>query len=283
MIEHDMPAAGIIPGSGFWLLTFLLIVGAGYVTGVQRLSGRGVRWPRKRSLAAVGGLLCPAVAVLPHPVPAFPGHVVQHVLMVMLGPLLLALSAPITLALRTLPSTGRRYLLTTLHHPAVTIFTLAPVVVILHLGGLCAYYLTPLYDTAHHQPWLQGFIHLHMFLAGCVLSWYLIGPDPMARRPSTRTALVVLFIAAAGHDILAKLLYARQLPAAGGTPDQIQLGAQIMYYGGTLIELLLAAILMRTWYARSGRALRRERRRAKSQQSLLDVAGYGRLTHHGKA
>ena len=282
MTEHDdMPATGIIPGPGFWLLAFLLIAAGCYVAGVQRLSGRGVRWPRTRTFAAVGGLLCLAVAVLPPPVPAFPGHVVQHLLMAMLGPLLLALSAPITLALRTLPSPGRRFLLTALHHPVVTIFTLAPVVLILHLGGLYAYYLTPLYNAAHHQPWLQGFIHLHMFLTGCVVSWYLIGPDPIARRPGTRTALIVLFIAAAGHDILAKLLYARQLPAGGGTAEQIQLGAQIMYYGGTVIELLLAAVLMRTWYARSGRSLRREQRRTKSQQSLLDDARDDRLTRRG--
>jgi len=104
-----------------------------------------------------------------------------------------------------------------------------------------------------------------MFLAGCLLSWYLVGPDPMTRRPGTRTALVVLLIAAAGHDILAKLLYAHQLPAAGGTLEQIQLGAQIMYYGGNIVELLLAAILMATWYSRGGRALRCEHRRTQAK------------------
>jgi putative membrane protein len=264
----DMPGGGTAPGSGFWLLTILIIAGAGYVTGMQRLRNRGDRWPRTRSIAAAGGLLCLAATALPLTGSgnAFPGHVVQHLLMTMLGPLLLALSAPITLALRTMPRKGRRYLLTAVHSPAATLLNLGPMVLILHVGGLYAYYLTPLYDTAHHQPWLQGLLHLHMFLAGCLLSWYLIGPDPVARRPSTRTALIVLLIAAAGHDILAKLLYAHQLPAAGGTPEQIQLGAQIMYYGGNIVEILLAAILMRTWYTRSGRILRREQRRAQSAQ-----------------
>ena len=47
---------------------------------------------------------------------------------------------------------------------------------------------------------------------------------------------------------------------AGGTPEQIHLGAQIMYYGGNLIEVMLATMLMTTWYTRSGRAARHQRR-----------------------
>jgi putative membrane protein len=104
-------------------------------------------------------------------------------------------------------------------------------------------------------------VHLHMFLAGCLLSWYLIGADPMTHRPGTRTALIVL-LAAAAHDILAKLLYAHELPDTAGAVDQLQLGAQIMFYGGTIIETLLATVLMRAWYIRGGRALRRLQRRA---------------------
>ena len=63
-----------------------------------------------------------------------------------------------------------------------------------------------------NTPVSEGLLHVHMFLAGCLLSWYLIGVDPMARRPDIRTALVVLFIAAAGHDILAKLLTPTYFP-----------------------------------------------------------------------
>ena len=275
MTEHGDPSGvGILPGSAFWLLNILLIAGACYAAGVQRLQSRGDRWPRTRSVAAAGGLLCLVGAVVPAPgsSSAFPAHMVQHLLMAMLGPLLLALSAPVTLALRILPRTGRRFLLASMHHPAVKVLTLAPVILVLHVGGLYAYYLTPLYDTAHHWPWLQGLIHLHMFLAGCLLSWYLIGPDPMASRPNTRTALIVLLVAAAAHDVLAKLLYARQLPATGGTPEQIQLGAQIMYYGGSFVELLLAAVLMTTWYIRGGRVLRREQRRSQSEELLVQNA-----------
>ena len=41
-----------------------------------------------------------------------------------------------------------------------------------------------------NTPVSEGLLHVHMFLAGCLLSWYLIGVDPMARRPDIRTALI---------------------------------------------------------------------------------------------
>jgi len=102
--------------------------------------------------------------------------------------------------------------------------------------------------------------HLHMFAAGCLLSWYLIGRDPTPWRPPLRSVLIVLLIAAASHDLLAKLLYAHQIPTGAGNPGQIRVGAQIMYDGGSLIEVVIAIVVMTDWYRRSGRQLARERR-----------------------
>lgn len=49
--------------------------------------------------------------------------------------------------------------------------------------------------------------------------------------------------------MLAKLIYAHLLPRGAGTADQIHAGAQIMFYGGDVIELTLAAALLLPWYA----------------------------------
>jgi putative membrane protein len=185
---------------------------------------------------------------------------VQHLVLAMLGPFALALSAPVTLALRTLPSRPRRWLLRLVHSRVVRLGAAGPVVLVLDVGGMYAYYLTPLFAAAEATPWLHALVHAHMFLSGCLLSWYLVGRDPLPGRPSPRAALVVLFIAAGSHDLLAKLMYARLLP--GGVPaDQIQGAAQVMFYGGDVVELLLATCVLATWYARTGRALAHLRRR----------------------
>jgi len=120
------------------------------------------------------------------------------------------------------------------------------------------------YRPAEHDDLVHAAVHMHMFLAGCLLSWALIGVDPVRRRSDTGIRLTVLIIAGAGHDTLAKLIYARNLPAGGGSIVSRHTGAELMYYGGTVIEVGLAAIVMAQWYLVSGRALVRTRRRSQS-------------------
>jgi len=73
-----------------------------------------------------------------------------------------------------------------------------------------------------------------------------------------------LVIAAAGHDTLARLIYAWNLPAGGGLIASRHTGAEFMYYGGTVIEVALAAVVMAQWYLASGRALARTRHKPQS-------------------
>ncbi len=242
-----------------------LLAAAGYGAAWQRLRRRGDRWPPGRPACFLAGSACAVVALSP-PLASyddiFPGHVGQHLLLGMAGPALLALSAPVTLALRTLPRRSRRLLLRLLHSFPVAVLSAPAVALILDLGGLYALYLTGLYDAAEQHPLLHEAIHAHMFAAGCLLSWALIGIDPVRRRPGAGMRLAVLVIAAAGHDVLAKLMYAWNDPSgAGPTIAARHLGAELMYYGGTVIDVALAVILMAQWYRVTGRALARARRR----------------------
>ena len=121
---------------------------------------------------------------------------------------------PVTLALRTLPRRPRRILLRLLHGFPVAVLAAPATAVVLNLGGLYALYLTGLYQAAEHDDLVHAAVHMHMFLAGCLLSWAVIGLDPVRRRPGTWVRLTALIIAAAGHDTLAKLIYAWYSPSA---------------------------------------------------------------------
>jgi putative membrane protein len=244
------------------LVASLILVGAAaaYAGAVCRLRNRGDRWPAARTAAVAAGLSALGAGLLIDD-EDFRWHVVQHLLLAMLAPAGLALSAPVTLALRTLPVAARRRLVAILRGPVISILMSAPVVLVVDLGGLYGFYLTPLFAIADQRPWLHAVVHAHMLVAGCLLSWYLVGRDPMPHRAPTRTRLVVLLIAAAGHDILAKLMYARLLPEGAGPAEQVRAGAELMYYGGDVIEVLLAAALLAGWYARGGRRLAHARRR----------------------
>lgn len=248
-----------------WLaLSLLLPVVLGYGYGLLRLRRRGDAWPPTRTLGLAVGVMALAGALLWPLVDAmgFPQHVMQHLLLAMLAPLALAMGAPVTLALRTLRPRPRRGLLVLVHSLPVRVLSSAPLLILLEVGGMYAYYLTPLYGYAETHPWAHTLVHTHMFLAGCLFSWYVVGRDPVPGGRSTRARLLVLFVAAGCHDLLAKLMYAHLLPTGGGTPEQLRAGAQLMFYGGDVIDLLLAAALMTQWYARSGRQLRHARRRA---------------------
>ena len=216
-----------------------------------------------------------AAAVLP-PVSTHDGlfavHIGQHLLLGMTGPAFLALSAPVTLTLRALPRAPRRTILRVLHSRPVTIVSAPATAVVLNLGGLYALYLTGLYSAAEHNDLLHAAVHLHMFLAGCLLSWAIIGIDPIRRRPGLRVRLAALAIAAAGHDTLAKLMYAHDLPADGGSIAARHMGAELMYYGGTVIDLALAIILMSQWYQATGRELARAAQRSASQRRAQSPA-----------
>ena len=255
-------------------LSMTLLALAGYGIVLYRLRRRGLRWQVTRVAAMLAGSLCAAAAVLP-PIAShdelFPVHVAQHLLLGMAAPAFLALSAPVTLTLRTLPRRPRRILLRLLHGFPVAVLAAPATAVVLDLGGLYVLYLTGLYKAAEHNTLVHDAVHVHIFLAGCLLSWAVIGLDPVRRRPGRWVRLTALIIAAAGHDTLSKLIYAWNLPVGGGPIASRHTGAELMYYGGTVIEVALAAIVMAQWYLISGRALARTRRRSQSAGLRLPI------------
>ena len=82
----------------------VLMVGL-YLWGVRRLAVRGIDWPPARTLAwCVGAAGTIAIALLSvlgtYDTVLFSVHVVQHMILMMVTPMFLALGAPVTLALR---------------------------------------------------------------------------------------------------------------------------------------------------------------------------------------
>ncbi|MHC1559665.1 cytochrome c oxidase assembly protein [Actinomycetospora sp. C-140] len=259
------------PPTPWWALVPLLALAGAYLAGVRRLHRRGDRWPPTRSLAAAGALAALVVALPLAHAAAFAVHVAGHLLLAMVAPLGVALAAPVTLALRALPVAGRRRLLAVLRSGVVRALTWPPVVLALDLGGMAAFYLTGLFAIAHADPLVMAVVDLHMILAGVLLAVVLVGRDPLPHRPGLVGALLTLLVAAAGHDVLAKLMYVRVLPA--GDPAAIRGGAQVMYYGGSAVEAATAVVLMAGWYARGGRALRRDQRRELSAPAPSPAVG----------
>ena len=208
-------------------------------------------WSRWRTRVFLTGCTLLGVAILP-PIASlahydFRGHMLQHLLIGMYAPLALVLGAPITLLLRTLPTTHARKLTALLHSRPARLIANPATALLLSTGTLTVLYFTPLYNTTMNQPALHWLIHIHFLLSGCLFTWVIAGPDPAPHRPGVPTRLVVLGIAVAAHATLSQLIYGGFLTTIHAPINQIQGGAAIMYYGGDIAELLLAAALVATW------------------------------------
>lgn len=257
---HDAAAA-----AGDTVLLALVALGAvaagtAYVVAARAYRGRRLRaWHPARSAAWLTGWALVVVAVSPA-VAAVPGpasrHMVQHLLLGMLAPLALVLAAPVTLSLGVASTRVRAVVGRVLRAQPVHVLTHPVTAAALHVGGMVALYLTPLYALTTRSPLAHALVHVHLLLAGYLFAWALAGPDPAPRRPGTATRLVVLVVAGGAHAALAKLLYAHadRLPrGAVHAPADVEAAARWMYYGGDVAEVLLAVAVLAAWYRRGSR------------------------------
>lgn len=231
----------------------VVVLALGYAAGLWATRSRS-RWPIHRpilwflGLACLGASLIGPVATVAHA--SFTGHMLGHLLLGMLAPLLMVLAAPITLLLRTLPVTGARRVSRVLRSGPVRVIGHPVTAAILNAGGLWLLYITDLFHLMHASPAIYALIHAHIFLAGYVFTAAIIGVDPNPHRASMRTRSVVLIVFIAAHQILAKWLYA--YPPAGVDPADGRIGAQVMFYGGDVVDVTIIVLLFVGWYRSTG-------------------------------
>jgi putative membrane protein len=234
-----------------WLCSIVLLtVAVAYVSGAVVVCRRGGWWPAERTACWIAGLLA-AAAALAGPLAAaahhdFRAHMAGHLLLGMAAPLLLVLAAPVTLAMRALPVALARSLAHLLATAPVRTITHPATAAVLNAGGLWLLYITGLYRAMTEHPWAHLAVQAHIVAAGYLFTAGIIGVDPARHRPRPPTRAIALIAFLAAHAILAKYLYGH--PPAGVRPGDGRAGAELMYYGGDLIDLVLIAVLCRQWY-----------------------------------
>lgn len=229
------------------LVLVLVTAALAYGLSARRLHGR---WPVWRSLLWAGGLVCIGVGVIGPLARAattgFTEHMWVHLLIGMIGPLLLVLAAPITLALRVLPTTPARLLTRVLGSGTVRVIAHPVTAAVLNAGGLWVLYTTSLFHLMHASLTVHVLVHLHVIIAGVVFTAAMISPDPQPHRASFRVRAGVMVVFIAAHSVLGKWLYAH--PPAGVGAEDARMGAQLMYYGGDVVDVIILVLLFTGWY-----------------------------------
>jgi len=194
----------------------------------------------------------------------FTAHMVEHLLLGMIGPLLIALAAPMTLALQTGQPATRLLLRKALHSRVVVIITRPLVAWLLFGGTMVGLYLTPLVGASQRNIFLHTLVHVHLLIVGSLFLWPLVGADPLpARLPFGARLLTVLF-AVPFHAFVGLALLSAGSPVAPSTypslSDQHR-AAALLLVSGELLSVTVAGLVFRDWLAADRRTAARLDRR----------------------
>jgi putative membrane protein len=240
----------------------LLAAAIAYLQARRRLVANGVAWPARRTAYFLSGIGAIALALL-SPVEAydtvlFSVHVVQHMLLTMVAAPLLALGAPITLALRVAGPRTRRRMVRVLHSPPLRVVGHPLVAWVLFTLTLYGLYFSPLFDLTLRQPLVHDLVHLHFLAAGLLFWWPLVGLDPSRWRLPHIARLLFVFLMVPFHAFLGVAIMnsGRVLAPTlesfqrtwGPTPlaDQ-QAGGAILWGAGDLITILAVLGILISW------------------------------------
>lgn len=261
-----------------------------YVVGIRRLHARGERWPTGLAVSWFIGLAGMVYVTSGAPMAygrvLFSAHMAAHMSLSMLVPIFLVLGAPITLALRVLPTRDdgsrgpREWLVAVLESRFIRIVSFPPMAGFLFAGSLVFFYFSPMFELALRTHVGHELMHLHFLASGYLFAWVLIGLDPGPRRVSHPLRLITLVGSMTFHSFFGvSLLAAKNVLAAdffGGlgrtwgpelASDQ-RFGAGIAWGIGDLPILIMAIAIAVQW----SRADDQEARRKDAAAALDDDA-----------
>lgn len=281
--------------AAFWRFdTFLgasaLALAVVYLFAVMRLRSRGDRWPAGRTVSWVAGcaamLLATSSGIRSYGSAMFSVHMVEHMTLNMFVPVLLVLGAPVTLALRVLPSAARgappgpREWIVRTVHSRFTAFLSNPITAfVLFVGSLYAVYFTPLFDTLVRYHWGHEFMAVHFLITGYLFYWGIIGVDPGPRRLPFLGRLALLFAIMPFHAFFGLAMMSSEsavganfyrglaLPWVPDPNADQHLGGAIAWAASEVPLVVVVIVLVTQW-------ARQDRRESTRSDRHAD-AGYG--------
>ncbi|MDM4719526.1 cytochrome c oxidase assembly protein [Micromonospora sp. WMMA1363] len=280
------------PLPDMFVLAVVALGVAGYLAGVWRLHRAGHRWPVGRTASWLTGLAVlgsvTALGLARYAYVLFSAHMVQHMVLSMLVPILLVGGAPITLALRALrrpvdPQVrgAREWLLLALHSRPAKLLTHPLVALGVYTGSLFGLYFSDLLGALMRSHLGHLAMLTHFVLAGYLLFWVLIGVDPGRRRVPYPILVLVHLAAMMAHGFFGLVLmqtttviapdwYLAVHPewASSLLADQ-KLGAGIAWAFGEIPAAVVMILLVRQWI----RADQREQARLDRAADRAEASG----------
>ncbi|MDO4242085.1 MAG: cytochrome c oxidase assembly protein, partial [Microbacteriaceae bacterium] len=282
-------------------LLWSLVSAAGvlfYLLGVARLRRRGDKWPLGRTASWVSGMLLLGYTtngfLNAYEAYLFSIHMLGHMLLTMLIPLLLVLGAPVTLIMRAVPKRDdgswgvREWVLWLVETPYSRVVTNAVFAAIVFAVSLWAFYYTPMLRWAMEEHIGHQWMIVHFLLSGYFFALVLIGVDPVPHRPAFPVRIIVLLATMGAHAFFGvtimgseSLLAADWFGAMGrvwGDPPLLDQnnGGGIAWGIGELPTLMRVIIVSVQW-ARADDKEQRRRDRAEDRSDDAELRAYNEM------
>jgi cytochrome c oxidase assembly factor CtaG len=205
----------------FALVTAAVLVGVAYwyLRAEWRLASRGRRWPGQRVACFLGGLVAIDLAIQ-SPVAAytatyFEAHVIQHLLLMIVAPPLLALGAPSTLLLQTSSRRVKTAWLGVLRSKPFALLTFPVAVWGFYFGLMFGFFLSSLVNTAMLHMWLMDLLNVGFLLGATLYWWPMVGLDPIVHwRMGYGARMVNILLGGPPEVILGLALLSTHAPVA---------------------------------------------------------------------
>ncbi|PWL20995.1 MAG: copper transporter [Candidatus Aquiluna sp. XM-24bin5] len=269
-----------------------------YLYGVARLRSRGDSWPVGRTISWVSGML--VLVYVTNGAPnayqefMFSTHMVGHMILSMMVPVLLVPGAPVTLLSRAQPARKdgswglREWVLWAVHTPYAW-FISHPLFAGLNFAlSLVMFYYTPLFRWSTEEHLGHQWMLVHFLITGYLFVQALIGVDPQPHRPSYPLKLMLLIGTMAFHAFFGlslmnekSLLLADWFGSMGRTwgddplTDQA-VGGAFAWGVGEIPTIVITTIVVWQW-ARSDDRERRRLDRASDRSGNKDLEDYNAM------
>jgi putative copper resistance protein D len=275
---HDLLTAWQF-GKWFSLIAFVLqvVVAVWYLGAVRRLRRRGRSWSAWRTAAFLSGVLALDIAIVSglasYDDSVFYVHVIQHLVLMMVAPPLLALGAPITLAMQAAKRPLQTRIVNLLHQPVVRILTLPLVAAVLYYGSMYVFFLTGFYAFSLRHPGVHDASHLVMFVLGCCFWWPMVAVDQLPNRPAFSTRIIAIFVGMPLEVFLGLAILNLGSPIAPQhTLSDTHAGGALFWGASMLITFGAAMIILNQWMRQEERAgARRDRQPSVREARRLEM------------
>jgi putative copper resistance protein D len=282
--------------SEWFMLSASLVAAALYAIGVIRVKRNQIRWSTLRTISFMTGIglviWTTCAGISRYAQVSFEYHMIQHMVLSMVAPIFVALSTPVTLALRALPAqkssdhrSAREWILAVLHSGYSHLITHPLVVLGVFTFGLYGLYFTPLFSTLMASHTGHVFMEIHFFLSGLLLSYVVIGADPSPREVPYWARLMIVLVGLSLHAFFAIAIMQSSEPIGVDWYIQVQppwipslladttAGGSVAWALGEVPTLFLLIIVAVMW-SRNDTRLARQLDRSADRDHDADLKAY---------